>query len=189
MNNINIIACISRVVLTGDERAFSQIVREYQEPIRKFFLVQTGGNEYLSDELSQETFIKVWQNLNSFHQLASFSTWLYRVAYNTWIDHLRRTRQYLQNLDFEDTLEEAETTLQTDAFDHLVSKERQQWVVQSVAQMCDPAKTVLSLFYLQDLSVRNISNIMNISQDNVRAILTRGRRKLKIILQQNNPYK
>ena len=189
MSNINILANISRVVLMSDERAFEQIVREYQEQVRRFFLVHTGGNEYLADDLCQETFIKVWQNLNSFMRLASFSTWLYRVAYNVWQDHLRRTQPQCCSIALDDAPDNAEDALQFEALDHLAAHERQQWVAQSLAAMHDPAKTVLTLFYLQELSIREISSIVSLSTDNVRTILTRGRRKLKVILQQNNPYK
>ena len=189
MTDLNILACISRVVLTGDERAFERIVRTYQEPLRRFFVVQTGGDDYLADELTQETFIRIWQRLDSFRRLAAFTTWLYRVAYNVWLEHLRKTRQEYLNIACDDTPDEAETALQTDALSLMAQRERQEWVTRSLTQMQEPAKTVLTLFYLQDLSVREISDITALSVDNVRAILSHGRKKLKLILQQNNPYK
>ena len=75
---------ISRVVLLNDERAFAGLMKKYQRPVRRYFLVQTGGDEALSDDLAQETFIHAWQHLDSFHGLSGFGTWLYRIAHNTW---------------------------------------------------------------------------------------------------------
>ncbi|MCF0198447.1 MAG: sigma-70 family RNA polymerase sigma factor [Bacteroidaceae bacterium] len=189
MSQLNILACLSRVVLTGDERAFGQIVSAYEEPVRRFFLVQTGDNGALADDLAQETFIRAWQGLDSFRRLAAFSTWLYRIAYNVWLQHLRTTRDdYLQLPLDEQTTDSAEAQLQTDALDAMARHERQEWVLRSLTEMKEPAKTILTLFYLHELSVRDIAAITQLSDSNVRVLLTRGRRQLRAVLQKNNPY-
>ena len=67
---------ISRVVLLNDERAFGRLMKRYLRPVRRYFLIQTGGDEALSDDLTQETFIRVWRGLDSYKRLSAFGTWV-----------------------------------------------------------------------------------------------------------------
>ena len=71
---------IAQVSVDSSGRAFERLVRKYQSPVRRFFLNQTAGDTMLSDDLAQETFIKVYVNISSFRQLSSFKTWLFKVA-------------------------------------------------------------------------------------------------------------
>ena len=70
-----------------DRTSFDLLVRKYQSPIRGFFLRQTVGDAQLSDDLAQDTFVKAYTHLSGFRGTASFSTWLYRIAYNVWYDY------------------------------------------------------------------------------------------------------
>ena len=81
MSQINDISLVAQVVVFKNTRAFDQLVKKYQSPVRRFFLNLTCGDSELSDDLAQDTFIKAYTNLSSFHNLSSFSTWLYRIAY------------------------------------------------------------------------------------------------------------
>ena len=76
------IVLVTQVAVSGNRRAFDELVRRYQSPVRRFFLSQTMGDEQLSDDLAQDTFIKAYTNITSFRGLASFKTWLMRIAYN-----------------------------------------------------------------------------------------------------------
>ena len=93
MSQINDIALVAQVVVFNDKRAFDTLVKKYQSPVRRFFLHQTLGNEELSDDLAQETFIKAYTHIASFKNLANFSTWLYRIAYNIFYDYIRTRKE------------------------------------------------------------------------------------------------
>ena len=80
MNKNEDIAWVTRCALFDDRRAFARLVDKYQVRLKRFFLNLTGGDPVLSDDLAQETFIKVYYNLRSYKGLSSFSTWIYRVA-------------------------------------------------------------------------------------------------------------
>ena len=80
------ISLVTQVAVFHNKRAFDQLVRKYQSPVRRFFLNQTLGDEQLSDDLAQETFIKAYVNITKFRGMASFSTWLMRIAYNVFYD-------------------------------------------------------------------------------------------------------
>ena len=73
----------------GNKRAFDQIVREYQSPVRRFFLNQTLGDEMLSDDLAQETFLKAYTHIGQYRGTSSLLTWLTRIAYNVFYDYRR----------------------------------------------------------------------------------------------------
>ena len=81
---------IAKVLIENDNHAFELLVKKYQSLIRRYFLHQTLDDEALSDDLAQDTFIKAYTNLAKFQSLSSFSTWLYRIAYNTLCDHIRK---------------------------------------------------------------------------------------------------
>ena len=82
MADLNDISLVTQVAVFHNKKAFDQLVRKYQSPVRRFFLNQTLGDEQLSDDLAQDTFIKAYVNITKFKGLASFSTWLFRIAYN-----------------------------------------------------------------------------------------------------------
>ncbi len=98
MGRLNDISLATQVAVFHNRRAFDQLVREYQSPVRRFFLTQTAGNEALSDDLAQETFIKAYTNIRSFKGLASFQTWLMRIAYNVHYDYRRKEQTHPQTL-------------------------------------------------------------------------------------------
>lgn len=90
METINDITLIARMAIGGDKNAFGQLVKKYQSRVRKFFLAQTLGDSQLSDDLAQDTFVKAYTHIRDFRGTASFSTWLMRIAYNTYYDYKRR---------------------------------------------------------------------------------------------------
>lgn len=98
MNQLNDLSLIAQVVVFHNNKAFDQLVRKYQSAVRRFFLNQTCGDSELSDDLAQETFIRAYTNLASFRNLSSFSTWLYRIAYNQYYNYLR-SRKETDDLD------------------------------------------------------------------------------------------
>ena len=81
MSQLNDISLVAQVVVFRNTRAFDQLVKKYQSLVRRFFLNLTCGDNELSDDLAQDTFIKAYTNLASFKNLSNFSTWLYRIAF------------------------------------------------------------------------------------------------------------
>ena len=75
--------------LIKSKSSFEKVVKEHQEAIRRLFLNLTLGDEMLSDDLAQDTFIKAYNNWNTFKMLSSVRTWLFRIAYNTFYDYRR----------------------------------------------------------------------------------------------------
>ena len=79
MTDLSDISLITQVTVFHNRQAFNRLVVKYQSPIRRFFLNQTLGDEQLSDDLAQDTFIKAYTKLQKFRGLSNFSTWLFRI--------------------------------------------------------------------------------------------------------------
>jgi RNA polymerase sigma factor (sigma-70 family) len=103
VNSFSDQALIARVVARDDRNAFGELVRRYQSDLRALLRRLTAGDLLLADDLAQETFIKAYRNLARFEGSAKFSTWLYRIAYNTFVSNTRRSR----TLGTEEFIEEA----------------------------------------------------------------------------------
>ena len=178
MSSLSDIALVAQVVALGNTRAFDQLVRKYQSPVRRFFLHQTCGDEALSDDLAQETFIKAYTGLNGFGQLSSFSTWLYRIAYNVFYDHLRSQHE-VSRLE----------TAQVDALYHTEQQDLGQHndLYQALGTLKEMERTCITLFYMDDLSIEKIAGITGCPIGTVKSHLKRGKEKLSTYLR-NNGY-
>lgn len=157
---------IAECALTNNQRAFGLLVEAHQARLRRFFLHLTLGNEYLADDLAQETFIKAYLNIRSFRGLSNFGTWLLRIAYNEYYAWMR-------------THHEAETGIP----DRLSSAntdrtEVQMTVMQALSALSHAERTAVTLHYLQDLTTKRISNIMQIPENTVKSHLARARNKM-----------
>ena len=94
MESISDISLVAQVAVFHNRRAFDQLVRKYQSPVRRFLLNLTLGNEALSDDLAQDTFLKAYERITQFKGIASFQTWLFRIAYNVFYDNKRKTQTH-----------------------------------------------------------------------------------------------
>ena len=173
MSQLNDISLVAQVVVFKNTRAFDQLVKKYQSPVRRFFLNLTCGDSELSDDLAQDTFIKAYTNLSSFHNLSSFSTWLYRIAYNVFYDFMRSRKcseEYSSDvLDQDYELPSETLTRNIDIY--------------RAMQILKPEeRAIIQLFYLEDLSLNKVSEIMNMPSGTVKSHLSRARQRLNVYL-------
>ncbi len=172
----NDLALVSRAALLGDRKAFNQLVEAYQSPMRRFFLNLTGGDEELSKDMAQDTFVKAWLNIGSFRAAAKFSTWLYRIAYNTFYDYIR-AHKTKQDIDAESIS------------DHVAGNEhdsdRSIDFDKALNILKGDERTVMLLFFMEDLTVDKISTIMDCPSGTVKSHLSRGKEKLSVYLQKS----
>lgn len=184
MTELETIACISRVVLFSDEHAFEKIVRAYEQPLRSFLLMQTDGDSDLTDDLAQETFIRVWLQLRTFQHASQFKTWLFSIAYHLYMDDCRK-RQSHPVVDIallQITDEPVDDSSNNYGDTNSESNTNEEWVQRALKQIPEPARTILTLALMQDMSGKEISRITGLSETNVRQILFRYKPKLKKLL-------
>ena len=80
---------VARVVAGDDRHALAELTRRHQSAVRSQLRRLTRGDHALADDLAQETFIQVYRSIRQFRGDARFSTWIYRIAYNCFLAHLR----------------------------------------------------------------------------------------------------
>ncbi|MBQ7419699.1 MAG: RNA polymerase sigma factor [Prevotella sp.] len=167
------ISLVVQVAVLGNRRAFDELVRRYQSPVRRFFLHQTLGDEQLSDDLAQDTFIKAYTSISKFKGLASFQTWLMRIAYNVFYDY---TRAYRQTTDMDNIPErtgsQVSPTLKMDLY-------------HALALLKPDERTCVTLQLIDGYDIKKISEITQMKEGTVKSHLSRGKEKLANYLKQN----
>lgn len=176
MSQLDDIALVAQVVVLHDTRAFDQLVRKYQSPIRRYFLNQTCGDQELSDDLAQDTFLKAYTSLGSFKKLSGFSTWLYRIAYNIFYDYLR-SHKATDDLDSCQT--DARYSVRQDDVGQRID------IYQALAILKDMERTCITLFYMEDLSIEKIAAITGCPAGTVKSHLSRAKDKMSDYLKRN----
>jgi RNA polymerase sigma-70 factor (ECF subfamily) len=169
------ISLVTQVAVFHNKRAFDQLVRKYQSPVRRFFLNQTLGDEQLSDDLAQETFIKAYVNIAKFRGLASFSTWLMRIAYNVFYDEVRARHQT------EDMDTSVAVARQTVAGGDTLKMD----IYAALALLRPDERTCITLQLIDGYPIDQISKITGIAENTVKSHLKRGKEKMAIYLKQN----
>ena len=149
---------------------FISLVRAEQEPLRRFLLALCGGDAALADDIAQDALVRAYVASGSFLGLSKFSTWLFRIAYNCYIDQCRKAKP--EQVSVEDALN-------LPAEDASDASFRYQQLYQALERLSDKEKAAISLFYFDDLSIKEIASILGIPQGTVKYHLSMGRTHLK----------
>ena len=175
MADLSDISLITQVAVFHNKRAFDQLVRKYQSPIRRFFLNQTLGDSQLSDDLAQETFIKAYVNITKFRGMSSFSTWLMRIAYNVHYDYVRSLHQ-TDDIDTSAAVRHSSTS---------VDSNLKMDIYAALALLKPDERTCITLQLIDGYPVEQISKITGIPANTVKSHLKRGKDKMADYLKQN----
>lgn len=167
-------------VKNGDKNAYSQIVDRYKDKVYSL-VYGIVRNEETAQELAQDIFIKAFTALKKFRKESSFSTWIYRIAYNTAISETRKNK--LKVLSFDEQLEKASSedlSASLEAEDN--NKAKKELLHQALNQLHAEERLILMLYYFEEQSIDEISKSSGLSQSNVKVKLFRLRNKLKDIM-------
>lgn len=176
------ISLVAQVAVFGNKRAFDELVRRYQSPVRRFFLNQTLGDEQLSDDLAQDTFLKAYLNIGQFKALSSFQTWLMRIAYNVFYDHCRKMKN--EKLEMRDVNEE----MINDHSSLLTSHSSFKMDLYAALALLKPdERTCITLQLIDGYDIQKIAEITGIKEGTVKSHLSRGKDKMATYLK-NNGY-
>lgn len=146
-------------------KAFERVVREYSEQlywqVRRIVLTHDDA-----DDVLQNVFMKVWTHLDSFHQDARLSTWLYRIAINESLDFVRRKKKQL--VVSSDEQENAIANMLV-ADRYFNGDEAQALLQEAIAQLPDVQRTVFNLRYFDDMKYSEISQLLHTSEGALKA--------------------
>ena len=155
--------------------AFEQLLYAYEKRIFNYILRLIQHKEDAED-ITQETFLKVYKNLHKFDQNKNFKTWLYTIATNTTYDWLRRKKTRRELFVIDDPESNFETIDEFDAYKEVEDKE----VVEQALQCIKPLyKSILLMYYKDELTYEEIAHHLRIPLNTVKTHLFRAKRALK----------
>ena len=169
------ISLVTQVAVFRNKKAFDQLVRKYQSPVRRFFLNQTLGDEQLSDDLAQETFIKAYVNITKFRGMSSFSTWLMRIAYNVFYDEVRSRHQ----------TEDVDTSVAVARQTVSANDTLKMYIYAALALLKPDERTCITLQLIDGYPIDQISKVTGIAENTVKSHLRRGKEKMANYLKEN----
>ncbi|TSA45004.1 RNA polymerase sigma factor [bacterium] len=169
----------------GSLEAFEQILFHYEKVIFNYVYRLTSHRQEAED-LTQETFLKLYKNLSRIDPQKNLKSWIYRIATNTVYDWFRKKKNHQELFLIDDPENPFEIADDHDASQNMEKIENAEVVAKALEKVKPIYKTVLLLFYYQDFSYDEIADILSLPLNTVKTYLHRGRASLAEILK--NPY-
>jgi len=164
-------------VLNGQTGHFSYIVEKYQDIVFSIALKVLKNRED-AEEIAQESFIKAYRSLHTFKGNAKFSTWLYRITYNTCISETRKRKHsisYIEEIQINEETEEIN-------IEGIPEENRTRYINAALKKLPEDDYTLILLYYFEEQSIEEISCVTGLKVSNTKVKLHRARKKLYTIL-------
>ena len=163
-------------VLSGNVNAFSNIVDHHKNKAYNLAF-RICGNHEEAEEVAQDSFMKAYRSLGSFKMKSSFSTWLFRIVYNTAISNVRKKKK--GTLSLEDFPADATDFIGENPSEEEAEKEYRTALVNFALQkLNDEERGLISLFYYEEMSTDEVAAVSGMTASNVKVRLFRARQKM-----------
>jgi len=171
---------------TGDEAAFQEIVKRYRNQITNYVYRMIDDYDRAVD-IAQETFVRVYMNIDRYQATFSFSTYIYRIAHNLAITELRQRKRrrliplptFFSDKDSEEVEVELPDQNQIQADEAMISDERRRAVAKAIASLPEKYRAALVLCDLEEKSYEEISEVLGLPTGTVKSRINRARNLLK----------
>ncbi len=158
--------------LSGDNQAFANLVNRYLKPVYNF-IYRFCGNQFEAEDIAEESFIKLWRHIKKFRQGEKFKTWFFTIARNTAIDHMRKKKHIpfsqFENDDGENFIEETIADTEPSAEALFERSENKALVEGLLEELPVYYKEVLYLYYNEELTLEEISQVMKKSLNTIKS--------------------
>lgn len=171
LSRLDELKLIAQCIAGDDRNAFGQLVIAYEQGLRRF-LFNLTGDEALTDDLAQDTFLKAYLAIRSFQGISRFKTWLYRIAYNEFLSHRRS-----QHITTDEIPPDADSISPSTATDARLTIE------QCLAKLPEAERTVIMLFYLEDMPIKKIVEITSMPNGSIKSYLHRAKSRMRQFLE------
>jgi len=168
------------LIQAGDTELFAVIIERYQGKLFAYLYRLIGGREE-ADDLLQDVFIKAFKHLRSYDVSRKFSSWIYRIAHNEAINHIKRKslKRFISWEDITSTKDQLASNKSEDGADVMwLRKEMIAEVDRAIKKLPDKYRQVLSLRYYSDKSYEEISDVLQKSVNTVGTLLNRAKKKM-----------
>lgn len=163
--------------MDGDDTAFEQLVKRYQLPMYRTALGIVDRPAQAKD-VTQNSFVKAWQNINSFNTNYRFFSWLYRIVVNEALNHIRDSNKI--------TKLSSTVTNETTPHKQVVKTEEKHQVKKAIKKLKPHYKVVIQLRHFEELSYKDIASVLDIKVKTVKSRLYTARKNLRNIISQQN---
>jgi len=173
---------------SGDTRAFENLLDQFQDKVYRSCLSYLP-NAQEAEDIAQEVFVEVYQSIHKFEAKSSLSTWIYRITTNKCLEHLRKKKAkkrfgFLQSISGGEIEEDKRAYLSD--YNHpgakLEAKEKLALLQKAVESLPDSQRVVITLFYFEQKSQKEIGKITGRSVSSVESLLFRAKKKLETLL-------
>lgn len=168
-------------VLEGNTAVYSELVKRHQRFVFTLALRFTKNRED-AEEVAQDCFIKAYRALGTFRQTSKFSTWLYSITYTSAMTALRKKKLETLSLEDDHTLHLANAVASSSS-NEAEKKSAYVYLNQAIDSLSEEDAAIITLFYLGEQSLEEISNTIHLETNTVKVKLHRARIKLKEKLQ------
>lgn len=174
---------IVKSVLEGNKQAYAYIINRYKNLLYATILRMTK-NPQVAQDLVQEVFIKIYQQLHKYDQKGSFSSWLYRVAYNYCMDEFRKKSYQMKQEEMSE-----ESIINSDHPEIVfLKKEKSRQLEKLISILPEDERMIILLRYVNELSYNEISESLHIPLTDVRNKLHRAKKKMRDTVKQQGGY-
>lgn len=163
-------------IRSGNTNAYSMLINKHKTMAFNVALRITRNRED-AEEVIQDAFLKVYYSLNDFEGKSKFSTWLYRIVYNQAISKIRKKNIAQNDLDDEIINNFTVGEISRD-LNYLASEDQTRYINLALAKLSEEDGAIVTLFYLNESSIEEVSEITGLSESNVKVKLHRIRKKL-----------
>jgi len=170
-------------ILNGDYKSCSYFIEKYKD-LAFFIALKIVKNEQDAEEIVQDSFVKAFRSLTSFKQNSKFSTWFYRITYNTAISRSRLKIIKTENLS-DKVYGCTSFSVLNDAIDNLTHQDSIRYINKALNKLDELDFTILTLYYYEDKDLREIAEITNLKVSYINLKLQRARHKLYKELSEN----
>jgi RNA polymerase sigma-70 factor, ECF subfamily len=176
-------------ILKGNVKLFEEIIHDYQKLVVSIVMRFTY-NHYDREEVCQEIFIKVYQNLSRFKFNSKLSTWIGKITYNHCVNYVKKNSKYLNSdsiieeniINNQNLIDGQSDYLNFTNENEYEEKEISLLINENINKLPKLYQTILNLFHVQEMSYKEISEILDLPEGTVKSYLFRARKLLKEIL-------
>jgi RNA polymerase sigma-70 factor (ECF subfamily) len=169
-------------IRNGETNNFATLLERYSKQVFSL-IVRVVGRREEAEELTQDVFVKVFRSIDSFRGESSFSTWLYRIAYNMAISATRKTTKEFVAID-ENVMNNYSDEQDDDSDDESDASLKVEYLNRALEQLPVDERAMILLFYKEDKLMSEIAEITGLTVTNIKTKIFRIRRKLLVIMKE-----
>ena len=165
-----------RKVLNGNLPSYAILVEKHKS-LAYTLAMRISKNHEDAEEIAQDAFLKAYNSLNTFKKEAKFSTWLYKIIYNTALSRFRKKQIDSYSME-ESSIADSAHEDDDDGLDILHHRERKKIISKAISRLKEDEGVAMTLFYLSENSIKEIEEITGFTNSNIKILLHRGRNNL-----------